>query len=123
MLDSRAPPGGWGAADRAREEQTEKRVRELMDETRVWRTVNSAFWVSWGIVQAKVPGLEAQDAPGADEGDDEGDEGDDDADEFDYLSYAQDRARFFWGDCVQLGLVKAEDLPEHLRANLKMVEC
>ncbi|POR38394.1 Putative choline kinase, partial [Tolypocladium paradoxum] len=114
-------PGGWGAAERDREEQSDRQVRDLLDETRLWRPANSAQWVAWGIVQAKVPGLDANNeplrghaAPAAE--DDVG------LDEFDYLSYAQDRALFFWGDVVQMGLVKAEELPESLRARVKIVE-
>ncbi|KAK7716992.1 hypothetical protein SLS57_006399 [Botryosphaeria dothidea] len=42
--------------------------------------------------------------------------------EFDYLGYANDRAMFFWGDAVRLGIVKEEELPEELRARLKIVE-
>ncbi|ERF72144.1 hypothetical protein EPUS_02935 [Endocarpon pusillum Z07020] len=53
------------------------------------------------------------------EGDDE--EGEGGSEEFDYLAYAQDRALFFWGDCLQLGLVKKEELPEDLLAKVKML--
>ena len=53
------------------------------------------------------------------EGDDE--EGEGGSDGFDYLAYAQDRALFFWGDCLQLGLVKKEELPEDLLAKVKML--
>jgi choline kinase len=118
MLDARVPTGEYTAAERAREEARDQRVRELMEETKLWRPANSAQWVAWGIVQAKVPGLDAGDGENA------GHEAEEDmeADEFDYLSYAQDRAMFFWGDCVRLGLVKAEELPETLRVNLKIVE-
>jgi choline kinase len=49
----------------------------------------------------------------------EGDEEQDD--EFDYLAYAQERAMFFWGDCLQMGLVKDEDMPEGTRKMLKTV--
>ena len=42
-------------------------------------------------------------------------------DEFDYLAYAQDRAMFFWGDVVGLGLVKVEELPEGMRGKIKVV--
>lgn len=110
MLDSRAPPGGWPAAEHEREQQTEARIRELREEARLWRPINSVFWISWGIVQARVPGLDGV------EDEDVG------VDDFDYLSYAQDRALFFWGDCVQLGLVKLEELPERLRSMIKIVE-
>lgn len=111
MLDARYPGGDWSAVEKAREEQIGQQVRELIDETRLWQPANSAFWIAWGIVQAKVPGLDgnpADEEPGADE--------------FDYLSYAQDRAMFFWGECVQLGLVKLEDLPEGLQAKVKLVK-
>ena len=42
--------------------------------------------------------------------------------EFDYLGYAQERAMFFWGDAIMLGIVKAEDLPEEVRKAVKIVE-
>jgi len=42
--------------------------------------------------------------------------------EFDYLGYAQERAMFFWGDVLQLGIVKREDLPKELLDNVKIVE-
>lgn len=45
-----------------------------------------------------------------------------DDEEFDYLAYAQDRAMFVWGDLVGMGLVKQEDLPEHLKRRMKIVE-
>ena len=45
-----------------------------------------------------------------------------DEEEFDYLSYANDRALFLWGDVIRLGIVKAEDLPEGLREKVKLVD-
>lgn len=42
--------------------------------------------------------------------------------EFDYISYAQDRAMFFWGDVLQLGIVKAEQLPVTLLDKIKRVQ-
>ncbi|KAM0283513.1 hypothetical protein ACHAQH_002464 [Verticillium albo-atrum] len=134
MLDARVPAGQWKEDERLREEQTERTVTELMEEARLWRTANSAQWVAWGIVQAKVPAcLEGDDvadgggeAPGAGDGDGEGkveeEKQEDGEDEFDYWGYAQERALFFWGDCVLLGLIKAEELPEDVRANLKLAE-
>lgn len=44
------------------------------------------------------------------------------ADEFDYLAYARERAMFFWGDVLQMGLVEKEELPEELRERAKIVE-
>lgn len=168
MLDARVPPGGWGAQEKKLEEESERQVKELMHETRLWRIANSAMWVAWGIVQAKIPGLKL-DGDGEDDEEDGLDDGvvesgrcgdggeaeqqqqpsggqeeavkketysekngDDDtvreeeqaeeeADEFDYISYAQERAWFFWGDCVLMGLVKKEDLPTELQARLKLV--
>ncbi|KAI5467863.1 kinase-like domain-containing protein [Mariannaea sp. PMI_226] len=111
MLDARVPPGGWSAAERANEEKRDQRVRELLDETRLWRLASHLQWVAWGIVQAKIPGLDVSFT-----------EDDVSPDEFNYLSYSQDRVLFFWGDCVQLGLVNKEDLPEKVQANLKIVE-
>lgn len=45
----------------------------------------------------------------------------DEHEEFDYLAYAQERAMFFWGDCIQMGLVKEDELPEDLRRRVKLV--
>lgn len=47
--------------------------------------------------------------------------GQEEEEEFDYITYAQERAMFFWGDCVDLGLVKKEDLPENLRERIKVI--
>jgi choline kinase len=38
----------------------EQETKRLMQETRLWRAANSAQWVAWGIVQAKLPGALAQ---------------------------------------------------------------
>jgi len=174
LLDSRTPGGSsldLGAAtlydykeeEAQREKATERRVKELLKETHMWRVANSAQWVAWGIVQAKVPeldksvtptvsGIELVEEPtqieigisGKENGslekrpeglkaeallsgdniterelevlDREAEE------EFDYLAYAQDRAMFFWGDMVNLGLVKREELPDNLVGRLKVVE-
>jgi choline kinase len=112
MLDARVPPGGWSAAERANDEQRDQRVRDLLEETRQWRPANHAHWIAWGLVQAKIPGL------------DESIKEEDllSPDEFDYLSYAQDRTMFFWGDCVRMGLVKLEQLPPKLQQQVKTVE-
>jgi choline kinase len=42
--------------------------------------------------------------------------------EFDYLAYAQERAMLFWGDVLQLGLVKEEELPGGLRGKVKVLK-
>lgn len=142
MLDSRAPPAQIAEEERKREEATEAEIKRLMLEARIWRVANSAQWVAWGIVQAKIPQMStpfpsssvqtldsdplspemaslAQDAHDKrpEEGGDEEEE-----EEFDYLGYAQDRAMFFWGDVLQLGLVKREELSEELGGRVKVVE-
>lgn len=135
MLDARVPPGGWKEEERRATELGEEKIRELLRETKLWRAMNSAFWIAWGIVQAKIPGF-SEDAPDANgngaaappspvgsEGTVTGEGGSDGEEEgFDYLLYVHERALFFWGDCVQMGLVKLEELPEEVRANIKIVE-
>ncbi|KAI1119731.1 kinase-like domain-containing protein [Nemania abortiva] len=116
MLDARVPPGGWKEEEKRREDQAEEQIKSLIEEARLWRPICSAMWIAWGIMQAKIPGLDPVESPGTtaapeeEEGDDQG---------FDYLRYAQERAMFFWGDCVTLGLAKLEDLPEAVRNNIK----
>ena len=165
MLDSRAPPAQIAEEEQQRDDFLESEIKRLSDETRLWRVANSAQWVAWGIVQAKVVGmdeaLEAKkhETPKSEETinfapQDEGRVGSDplspemvgvaeDAhdkrpegsessideivdeeaeDEFDYLGYAQERAMFFWGDVLQLGLVKREELPKDLLEKVKIVE-
>ncbi|KKY15846.1 putative choline kinase [Diplodia seriata] len=181
MLDSRAPPQQLQEQEEREEAELEKEIKRLMAETQIWRLANSAQWVAWGIVQAKIPGLPDFDdemkkntatngatepgAVGIEDGEQsymnpQGDQGvgmtdplspgaeamasdlkdkrpEDAADvgdagsssgaaeaeeEFDYLGYANDRAMFFWGDAVKLGIVKEDELPEEVRERLKIVE-
>lgn len=158
MLDSRAPPASYDVEEKAREEATEEEVQRLLKDARLWRVANSAMWVAWGVVQAKVEGMEegiakaeatkqgrgaphgkplsdplepevaglAEDAHhdrpesrAKEEANEEGDVEDDK--EFDYLAYAQDRAMFFWGDILALGLMKKEDLPREVLEKIKVV--
>jgi len=167
MLDARTPQGAergdYFAEEKAREEAVEKQIEALLHETKIWRIANSAQWVAWGIVQAKVPELDdmpkvsrtaaiidkikkrihpqsdpldpevkaLQEDAKADrpesrvkqEAHDEGSNVEEEhEEEFDYLTYAQDRAMFFWGDCLQMGLIKEEELPESLRARVKVLK-
>jgi choline kinase len=151
MLDSRAPSGSRSTYEE-REAQAEKKIEDeagrLMAETRLWRLANSAMWVAWGIVQAHIPGLPAfeseteedkskaaaeldsatEEISAVADASAKGDEGDhpeaqgEEEEEFDYLGYAQDRAMFFWGDAIRLGMIKAEELPEEVRKRVKTVE-
>jgi choline kinase len=174
LLDSRTPGGSASNLDLAhsnyaedekrREAETERQVEELVKETKIWRIANSAQWVAWGIVQAKVPELDdphhdtrvVEDAEKTEEPEQihangevkqgtreakrpeglkaeallsgenlsgkEAEQLDEEEEDFDYLGYAQERAMFFWGDVVGLGLVKKEELPEKLVRGLKVVE-
>lgn len=169
MLDSRSPGGVSGTY--AEEEDirikiTEQEVERLVGEARLWRVANSAQWVAWGIVQAKVLELDdleygcqpsntpnetqrtvspkvtppsgvAGPRPSSDirlEGlpsetiRSDGDtqeakelEAENPEDEFDYLGYARDRAMFFWGDIINLGLCSLEELPLSVREFVKVV--
>ncbi|KAK4505779.1 hypothetical protein PRZ48_003744 [Zasmidium cellare] len=147
MLDARnpqVPPSPAPKEDASIKIAEDAEVERLRNETRMWRLANTAQWVVWGIVQAKVPGMptfepdasageqtdgtEPEDLLGerakqyralAKEQEDEGEE--QEQEEFDYLGYAQHRALFFWGDAIQMGFIKAEDLPEETRAKVKTV--
>ncbi|KAK5128851.1 hypothetical protein LTR85_000184 [Meristemomyces frigidus] len=157
MLDARNPYVAPSASQQASHEAAEKaaedaEVARLLRETRLWRLANTAQWVAWGIVQAKVPGMpdfsdEAGAKSAADALEDAGREElgeraeeyrelarmesaasekkpekeEDQEEEFDYLGYAQHRAMFFWGDALQMGLVKAEELPVEMVEKVKSV--
>jgi choline kinase len=117
---------GYSEADKGREDALEAEVQYLTCQTRLWRAANSAQWVAWGIVQAKVPSMEnkIQVAPSAasestESGLVEGTDGDPDEVEFDYLAYAQDRALFFWADVLRFGLVSEDQLPAELLVHIK----
>ena len=188
VLDNRAPSAEIVEEEQARERNMEAEIQHLMQEIRLWRVANSAQWVAWGIIQAKVEEMDSglsefqenknadidhimtreepnvaleSDVPnpeqettaqdrqsdgdnintkakeggigerreeemiGAEGGEEEraGAEGEnnEEGEEFDYLAYAQERALFFWGDVLQLGLVKKEDLPADLLRKIKIV--
>lgn len=160
MLDSRTPGGEkdtptssvnlYAEEEARREQETEKQVEEILQEIRIWRLANSAQWVAWGIVQAKVPELDDAPAfvvtPDEIDGPQDGilehanpedmkmktedereikieEQVEEEEDEFDYLGYAQSRALFFWGDVVGLGIMKKEELPEGLAERIKVLEC
>lgn len=150
FLDARTPAQGPPKPQPSYDERAERaaedaEVARLKHETRLWRLANTAQWVAWGIVQAKVPGMPAfspepsaqpEDAVQKDLADDADEyrelvreestaalkEPEQEQDEeFDYLGYAQHRAMFFWGDALQLGIIKEADLPEEVRAKVKTV--
>jgi choline kinase len=151
MADARTPqviPFVPSTEDAAYKASEDREVERLMRETRLWRLANTAQWVAWGVIQAKVPGMpnfdaneqngNGEDAARQELGergeeyreldelrqqvtDSHPDEQEEAEDEFDYLGYAQHRAMFFWADALQQGLVKAEELPEDLLGKLKNV--
>jgi choline kinase len=106
-------------AERSNEEALDAEIKFLMHQTRMWRVINSAQWVAWGIVQAKTPGMVEEQEEGVKTPTVEG-EAAEEEEEFDYLAYSQDRALFFWSDLLAMNLVKEDDLPpamvEHIKA-------
>lgn len=85
------------------------------------------MWVAWGIVQAPVPGIPADDEVDAkpvspEPRPEKVEDAQEEEEEFDYLAYTRDRAMLFWGDAVELGLVKMEDLPEDVGREIKVVK-
>lgn len=129
-------------AEKAAEDIHEAEVQFFMRQTRLWRVINSAQWVAWGVVQAKVPGMEegiaaAEAEKARQQGHENGhgqnengnghsngsaeqeNGGDGDDDDFDYLAYAQDRAMIFWADMLAFGLVKEDELPSHVVEHVK----
>jgi choline kinase len=163
-----------------RQEAIRVEAERLRNETRLWRGINSAQWVMWGIVQAKVPGMpdfddgtpradgavdadatpkgpgqgkekekEKEPAAAASDGSVSGvpvvqtpdaieesgkglgeapqkengsGEGEEDEEGFDYLSYAFERALFFWGDVISLGIMSKDELPEEVVKNARIVD-
>ena len=164
MLDARTPQGmppDYDAEEKARLEKQEEDIHQLLNETLLWRPANTAMWVAWGIVQAKIPEMETKpksragvllniiqeklhpqsdplteeekalreeakhDRPEGreqEEAHEEGNRADEEEEEFDYLSYAQERAMFFWGDCLQMGFIKPEELPDSMKYKIKIVK-
>lgn len=117
-----------GTAEAEKEEENihEAQVQFLMRQTRLWRVINSAQWAAWGVVQAKIPGMDestSQVDEATENGSHEEKDGED-SDEFDYLAYAQDRSMIFWADMYALGLVREGELPssivEHIKGRLLM---
>lgn len=113
----------------------EKEAQILYNECVLWRPTVSVFWGIWAILQNGDKEKDHSDiiemGPNGekykivigddDDDDDEGevaivDDDDDDAEEmsgvdtFEYLKYARDKFACFWGDMLQIGLVKKEEL-------------
>lgn len=126
-------------------------VQYLIRQARLWRASNAAIWAAWGVVQAKVPGMEEgieemalekegktlSSSPDTIKGEENEGKGKKDTgaiestedssdggeeEEFDYLAYSQDRIMFFWADMLSFGLVKEDELPPHLLERVKAVQ-
>ena len=148
MLDSRVSASQLQQDESQREQWRETEIAKYLKDARLWRVANSAQWVAWGVVQAKVSGLDdpiaartevSTDKRGIEieKHHDKRPEGlvaeallqgksmpheEDDEEEFDYLSYAHERAMFFWGDVLQLGVVSEDELPRELLDKVKIVD-
>jgi choline kinase len=124
----------YSESDRLHHEDSfETEIQHLMRQTRLWRVANSAQWVAWGIVQAKVPAMEEQEHPSTllnnnhdnnhtdnnNNSHTEAAQENQESDEFDYLAYSQDRALFFWADVLAMGLVREDELPGELLEVIK----
>ncbi|PYH92528.1 choline kinase [Aspergillus ellipticus CBS 707.79] len=143
-----APCLDVSAVSKGHEDSVDARIQFLMRQTRLWRVLNSAQWVAWGIVQAKVAGMEegiaaneaaakAHNGNGHHSTNGNGAHTDttterrdstatppvdadvDESDEFDYLAYAQDRAMFFWSDLLSMKFIQEDELPETMVAQIK----
>jgi choline kinase len=119
--------------------------------------MNSAQWVLWGIVQAKIPGMVDEDVektprPETDvnhnadvkaqilpdesgkdpdsqsnhrsetNGDVHQREDKDNEEGFDYLAYARERAAFFWGDVICQGVMTADELPDDVVQQARILD-
>jgi choline kinase len=58
------PAGGSFDPNRVRDDMLDMEVQNIMRHARLWRVANSAQWVAWGIVQAKIPAMEKELAAG-----------------------------------------------------------
>ncbi|EED21384.1 choline kinase, putative [Talaromyces stipitatus ATCC 10500] len=115
------------------EETFEAEIQQYMRQTRLWRVANSAQWVAWGIVQAKVAALEEEEAAQAAASSPTGESKENttvsqemqktieeaEESEFDYLAYSQDRALFFWADVLSMSLIRENELPDELLEAVK----
>ena len=85
-------------------EQKEERVRLLESEIKEWRVVNHAFWCAWGVVMSEddpellfPDGNEMEEEVVQEERLLDDDQGATAAD-FDYIAYADQKMRLFWGE-------------------------
>lgn len=135
-LDEGPDAPSWQQTEKSYEDDLDAQVRHLLRQARLWRVMNSALWVAWGIVQAKVPGMEEgiaeMAAASSAKKDDQHDAGNgatpktpsvdadiDEEESFNYLAYAQDRALFFWSDLLALNLVNDHELPAPMVEHIK----
>ena len=87
-------------------EEKEETVKLLEKEIKEWRVVNHAFWCAWGVVMSEDDpelmfpnGTDLEDEVVREERPLDSDQGATAAD-FDYIAYADQKMRLFWGELV-----------------------
>jgi choline kinase len=130
-------PQGLGSVPLGDDDASVKwEVERLRLETRAWRGINSAQWVLWGIVQAKLPsdakkesapettsesGKEVSESQTSDQKPSE-EESVEEEDGFDYLAYTRERVAFFWGDVLALGIMTENELTPEIVDNARILD-
>ncbi|KAF4550631.1 Choline kinase-like protein [Elsinoe fawcettii] len=98
------------------------------EEVKVEREAEEGREIAEGMEGVRIAGGEG--AGGGKDGDGMGkegekgeeEEGEGEDEEFDYLSYARDRAMFFWGDALALGFVKEGEVSAEVRRDVKRLD-
>lgn len=113
------------------------KIKKLYNEVLFWRPAVNIGWCLWGIVQSPLftqtqdpkekvvnettykvvedmEKLDIKDEP-------EEAEAGGDIDNFDYFKYSMNKAALVWGDLIQYGIVKPDDLDEAHRQEIKVL--
>ncbi|BFZ64613.1 hypothetical protein YB2330_005763 [Saitoella coloradoensis] len=90
----------------------ESQIEKLECEVKAWRAASHAQWAMWGVIQAvtETPAT-SSDPPHPEDGEWNDVHEVAEEEEFDYLAYADQRMRLFWGDMVELGLAEGGTYP------------
>jgi len=93
----------YTAHGRGSQREKDEAVLALEREIKDWRVVNHAFWCAWGIVMSEddpelvLPNGDMENQIVQEERPMDGDQGATAAD-FDYIAYADQKMRLFWGE-------------------------
>jgi thiamine kinase-like enzyme len=93
----------YTAHGRGTQKEKDEAAQTLEREIKDWRVVNHAFWCAWGIVMSEddpelvLPNGDMEDQVVQEERPMDGDQGATAAD-FDYIAYADQKMRLFWGE-------------------------